>query len=178
MDEEDRRQQRDIDYILSGRGEPDAKDQEDIDAYIERLEKRRDEILESGPWRLFKGSELADLQFNLGRASYAQVIVREKSSVMRSRQADQNRLRDATGNTDRQRDWWQRPPERGLAEENGQIPPRDAENADRADPASMRPVEREAYQAGLLERKTPKDWWDDGGPQQGEPDGSPERDRR
>jgi len=168
VDDEDARIRRDIELIVSGRMMADAGDKKEIEAYIQRLEQRRETILESGPWRIFKGSELADIQFQLGRASVGYEVVREQDAVLVSRQASEERRyvrpeRDISGQESRnQREWWDTPVQPQAAVTEGQLPAREPEPEPDIIRPDMAPVERQVAQARLLEREKPQEWWDDG----------------
>lgn len=185
-DDEDARVRRDIELIVSGRMMADAGDKKEIEAYIQRLEQRRDAILESGPWRIFKGSELADIQFQLGRASVGYEVVREQDAVLVSRQASEERRyappeKDMGAQEARnQREWWDTPAPPQAAVTEGPLPAREREPEPDAIRPGMTPTERQIAQARLLERETSREWWDDGtspDPADGQ-DPERERDRR
>lgn len=180
-DDEDTRVRRTLELIVAGRLLADAGDRKEVEAYIERLEQRRDAILDSGLWKVFKRSELAEIQHLLGRARVGYQAVREQDERLLTKQISEERRYAPPAEPMPVRQpvrvdgWWQNPAERGPAETEGTLPERTREPD--AVPAPASPTEREIQQAKLLER--PREWWKDDGsaPKRDEPVIKPEPDR-
>jgi hypothetical protein len=177
---DDEQQRRQIEMLMSGRAEPDAADLADLDKWVGDLHERREALLNQGVWKIFRNSELAQLERDIGRAEALRPMLTEKTRAMYSHQADV--VRASRGTERSVREWWQEsspPREAQAAVTDGPLPPRmEPERLDHDEIRNMKATQKEAAQAKSLEQEKPREWWDDGTSPDPGRDPEPERDRR
>jgi hypothetical protein len=165
----DDHQRKIIDFILSGRGEPDAQDLEDLQVWIEDLTERREALSRTLFSRTLNRSEIARLDKDLGYARYVEPVLTEKTRVMVSHQGRKPQ-REAEATAPEERWWADRETSSGTPAREEAV--REHEPVERF--AQMTPTEREIDQAKLLVEDA---WWRSDTPADDAPPDDLERER-